>query len=70
MAFRCGKCTEPQPPRTKPNRTVTAWHHLEGTRRQIKKEVNLCDPCVGIESKANGSERLEDDSAEAVGTYC
>ena len=48
MSFRCDKCGEKHPSRSKPNVVVTEWWAgKDGQPQQIKKEQKLCDLCAG-----------------------
>lgn len=51
MSFRCERCQEPQPPRTRPTRVVTKWrtHPANYDRpevREVAEEQNWCNSCV------------------------
>lgn len=47
MSFRCEKCDEPQPNRTKPVKLVTAWRTIEDRAgKQIAREKMFCGTCA------------------------
>ena len=50
MSFRCQKCNEAYPQKSKPNIVVTEWYGGDGPK-QIKREQRLCNKCAGKDLK-------------------